>query len=207
MSQFKGGIIAAMAVLVSISGCLDESSGAGPSSAFAGGDAALAPQVYVPPGPVPPNTIIVKYRPTATPAQRSAALVSVGGGTWLDYGQLQAPAGPVSDFFRCLAAVTVTGGGSLRDACIRLKTRHPTVVEYAEEDGYYFFDSIPNDARYPEQWALPKIGMPAAWDRSIGSSSIKVALIDSGMDWMNNEIYWNCGNAAEWGGVNGVDDD
>ncbi|OGL34614.1 hypothetical protein A3F65_00765 [Candidatus Saccharibacteria bacterium RIFCSPHIGHO2_12_FULL_47_16b] len=39
----------------------------------------------------------------------------------------------------------------------------------------------PNDPRYPEQWALPQISAPAAWDVSQGSNSITIAVIDSGI--------------------------
>ncbi|MGB9722244.1 MAG: S8 family serine peptidase, partial [bacterium] len=40
----------------------------------------------------------------------------------------------------------------------------------------------PNDEYYDYQWALPKIGAPTAWDYATGSSSIKIAIIDGGID-------------------------
>ncbi len=46
----------------------------------------------------------------------------------------------------------------------------------------YPLDSIPNDPRYPEQWHLPLMNMPKAWDIEKGSSSVTVAVIDTGVD-------------------------
>ena len=40
----------------------------------------------------------------------------------------------------------------------------------------------PDDPYYPEQWALPEIGLPAAWDLTTGSSKIIVAVLDTGLD-------------------------
>ncbi|HET7486637.1 MAG TPA: S8 family serine peptidase [Acidimicrobiales bacterium] len=41
---------------------------------------------------------------------------------------------------------------------------------------------VPDDPGYPSQWALPAVGAPAAWDRSHGSPSVVVAVVDSGVD-------------------------
>ena len=40
----------------------------------------------------------------------------------------------------------------------------------------------PNDTRYVDQWALPVMGAPAAWDQTTGSSQVVVAVIDTGVD-------------------------
>lgn len=39
----------------------------------------------------------------------------------------------------------------------------------------------PNDPLYPQQWHLPAINLPAAWDRTTGSAEVTVAVIDSGI--------------------------
>jgi subtilisin family serine protease len=41
---------------------------------------------------------------------------------------------------------------------------------------------IPNDPGYASQWHLPKVSAPAGWDITIGSSTIRIAIIDSGVD-------------------------
>ena len=55
-------------------------------------------------------------------------------------------------------------------------------VEYAEPN---MIDrdatTIPNDAGYPNQWALPMIDAPNAWDVETGSSDVLIAVLDSGI--------------------------
>jgi subtilisin family serine protease len=41
---------------------------------------------------------------------------------------------------------------------------------------------LPDDPLYPSQWALPQIGMPSAWDVTLGVDSISIAILDSGAD-------------------------
>src|SRR5581483_10497467 len=40
----------------------------------------------------------------------------------------------------------------------------------------------PNDPNFGSQWALPKISAPQAWDLAPGSSAVKIAIIDTGVD-------------------------
>jgi subtilisin family serine protease len=40
---------------------------------------------------------------------------------------------------------------------------------------------IPNDPRYKDQWHLPKIGTPIAWD-SVSGDGITIAILDTGVD-------------------------
>lgn len=54
--------------------------------------------------------------------------------------------------------------------------------EFAEPD--YVAEGIvtPNDTFYSSyQWHLPKIGAPAAWDVTTGASTVKIAVVDSGV--------------------------
>lgn len=46
---------------------------------------------------------------------------------------------------------------------------------------YHLFKS-PNDPMYGQLWGLQAIGAPQAWDTSVGSESIVVGVIDSGLD-------------------------
>lgn len=59
--------------------------------------------------------------------------------------------------------------------------RRPDVA-WAQPDYLRRADLTPNDPRFPEQWALTKIQAPAAWDTTIGSSSVIVAVLDTGID-------------------------
>ena len=80
-------------------------------------------------------------------------------------------------------------------------------VEYAEPDYLAHFASIPDDPRYTEQWGLSKIAGEGAWDQSMGSPSIVIAIIDSGIDLTHEDLAPNLWvNPGEIPG-NGLDDD
>ncbi len=56
---------------------------------------------------------------------------------------------------------------------------------YSAEPNYLgTIGSIPNDPAYinNDQWAIDKIELPVAWDIETGSDSVKVGIIDSGID-------------------------
>ena len=56
----------------------------------------------------------------------------------------------------------------------------PAVV-YAEPNYQRKLARVPNDAVYPQQWALPVIQAPEAWDITTGGA-IVVAVVDTGVD-------------------------
>lgn len=67
---------------------------------------------------------------------------------------------------------------------------------------------VPNDSLYGSfQWNMPKIGAPAAWNKTTGNSSTVIASIDTGVNWNHEDLagkLWT--NAADTPG-NGLDDD
>ncbi len=83
------------------------------------------------------------------------------------------------------------------------------IVDMVERNALrYPLTTAPNDPRYAEQWALPMISLPEAWDVTQGNSSIVVALIDTGVDYLHPDLshcIWI--NDAEATGIAGVDDD
>lgn len=52
-------------------------------------------------------------------------------------------------------------------------------VQFVELDYRVPSDVIPNDPYYPSEWHAPKIGLPEAWDTTIGSSAVTVAVLDA----------------------------
>lgn len=56
------------------------------------------------------------------------------------------------------------------------------LVEFAEPDYVAVASYVPNDPGYTNQWALPKIQAPEAWDLTKGSSTIRIAILDTGID-------------------------
>ncbi|MCR6545724.1 S8 family serine peptidase [Dehalobacterium formicoaceticum] len=55
------------------------------------------------------------------------------------------------------------------------------IIEFIEADQVKKTSVIPSDTYYPNQWALPAINMPQAWDINKGSNSVYVAVIDTGV--------------------------
>ncbi len=65
-------------------------------------------------------------------------------------------------------------------------------VAYAELDWLFHADRIPNDTYYGSyQWNMRKIGMENAWDLTTGSSSVIVAVLDTGVDLTHPDLVSN----------------
>ncbi len=60
--------------------------------------------------------------------------------------------------------------------------KHNPLIEFAEPDYLFEPAAVPNDTYYSLEWHLPKIAAPAAWDITSGSSSVIIAILDSGVD-------------------------
>ena len=80
-------------------------------------------------------------------------------------------------------------------------------VEYAEPKYVSYIEKVPNDSLYGNQWHLPKIQAPEAWDTTQGSSDIVIAIVDSGTDWnhpdLSDNIWRNPGEKPD----DGIDND
>ena len=67
-------------------------------------------------------------------------------------------------------------------------------VEFAEVDQILQPQSInPNDPFYTtgNQWALPKISLPDAWSATTGSASVRIAIVDSGIQSNHPDLLAN----------------
>jgi subtilisin family serine protease len=64
-------------------------------------------------------------------------------------------------------------------------------VEYVEPNYLYYATETPNDSRYSDQWAWPKIDAPKAWDVLTDSPNVVVAVIDTGVDYKHPELKAN----------------
>ena len=81
-------------------------------------------------------------------------------------------------------------------------------LEYAEPVPVYLLEATPNDPKYPQQEHLPQIHAPEAWNVQKGSATVKIAVVDCGVDYKHEDLsgtLWI--NEAEANGVTGVDDD
>ena len=61
-------------------------------------------------------------------------------------------------------------------------------VEYAEPNYRFHAVIVPNDPRLTQQWAHTIIKSPPAWDMATGSSSLTIAIIDTGIDFGHPDL-------------------
>ncbi|MFJ2044037.1 S8 family peptidase [Paenibacillus taichungensis] len=62
------------------------------------------------------------------------------------------------------------------------------LIEHAEPNYYLQASFTPNDPFFPYQYNLQKINAPAAWDISQSNSSVKIAIIDTGVQLNHPEL-------------------
>ena len=55
-------------------------------------------------------------------------------------------------------------------------------IEFVEPDWILAPSTVPTDPDYVNEWHLPKIDAPTAWDTTTGSSAVTIAILDSGVD-------------------------
>lgn len=67
------------------------------------------------------------------------------------------------------------------------------------------FETIPNDPRYGNQYGLINIKVPQAWDRTTGSSSVVIAILDTGIDTDHEDLQGRI-SAQSWDYVNSDND-
>jgi subtilisin family serine protease len=76
-------------------------------------------------------------------------------------------------------------------------------------------DDNPNDSNFNNQWGMSRIQAPQAWTRAKADTTVRIAIIDTGVDWNHPDLGgsspYNQGNIwinwVEWNGTTGVDDD
>jgi subtilisin family serine protease len=89
------------------------------------------------------------------------------------------------------------------EQAIAAVARHPAVA-FAEPNWIYRHQAMPGDPGYGSQWGLNGsfgINAEAAWDISIGASSIAVGIVDQGLDFthldLRDNIWLNPGDPTE----------
>ena len=114
--------------------------------------------------------ILVGFRAGVSDAEAARVLASVGGRSQKKLGRL-----PVH-----VASVPAQGNES---AFVQALQNRPQ-VEFAELDQIvpHAADVTPNDPMFPSEWHLPKIQAPAEWSVTTGSSSVIIAILDTGVD-------------------------
>ncbi|HWP59727.1 MAG TPA: S8 family peptidase [Candidatus Acidoferrales bacterium] len=92
------------------------------------------------------------------------------------------------------------------EEAVRLYRQNPNVL-YAEPNYIAKTQGIPNDPSYGAQWGLQKINASGAWDLSLGSSSVVVTALDTGVDYKHQDLSGNIWRNSLDCNNNGIDDD
>ncbi|MGM0436649.1 MAG: S8 family serine peptidase [Bacillota bacterium] len=72
------------------------------------------------------------------------------------------------------------------------RVRRESGVRFAEPNYIYqAFSTIPNDEYFSYQWHYPQIRLPQAWDSTTGSSSVRIAVLDTGIDSQHPDLQNN----------------
>ncbi len=133
-------------------------------------DDAAGGRQYVNGHPCKSDEVIVRFNAKQTPSGVGFALNAVGSGVEKNVG-------------KGLTIAKVPNGKTLVGFIDEL--RNMPEVEYAQPNYIYDLDTtVVNDLFVTEgaQWHLKKIEAYDAWDVTMGSSDIKVAVLDSGID-------------------------
>jgi len=151
-----------------------------------------------------PGQLVVDFTPTATAEQRRQVRASLGAAV---EKVLPGSAAEVLDL----------GPGQRVDEARERLERNPA-VRYAEPN----FRLVPHgvtgdDPLRGEQWALDRLGVPAAWNLTTGTRDVVVAVLDSGVDIRHPDLagtaatgpnlWTNPGETGDGRETNEVDDD
>ncbi len=104
-----------------------------------------------------------------------------------------------------MQVVKVANGENIADVIAEYKN-NPNVL-YATPNYKISLFSTPNDPSYSQEWALPVISAPQAWDKTSGSNSVVVAVLDTGVDYNHPDLAGNIWTNAKEISGNGNDDD
>jgi thermitase len=139
-----------------------------------------------------PGAVLVRFRPAANETSRHRLLVSLDANpsyeiAGLDVWVLSVPQGR-------------------EKATVQALSLDP-LVYYADLDYVAHALQLPDDPYLDQQWPLPTIEAPAAWDLTVGGAEQVVAIVDSGIDLdhpdLASKLWINSDEVPD----NGLDDD
>jgi subtilisin family serine protease len=146
--------------------------------------------------------VIVKYRANLSEQSKAAHMARIG------------IASVASNIQLGLDRVRLPSDLSVESAVTTLK--EDPRIERVEPNWIVTMTQAPNDPYYiaNSQWAINKIQAPGAWDFSVGSASVTVAVIDTGLNYTHPDISANvwsnpgdvCGDSLDNDGNGYVDD-
>lgn len=122
-----------------------------------------------PPARAVPAQVLVQFRPGVSDAQAQAVINAHQGRSVRQIPQIR------------VHMVALPAAGTEAAFAQAFKNR-PEVLGAEVNRLVPHADLVPNDPFYPSQWHLAKIQGPAAWSVTAGSTSVIVAVLDTGVD-------------------------
>jgi thermitase len=148
---------------------------------------------------IPGNRFIIKYK-------ERAGIQSVGSrlARTQRIGARLSKGTKISELDSNLAVMLMPQEISVNDLAAKLPAEE---IEYVEPDFKVHGSFISDDPKISNQWAHAVVNSAAAWDVSRGSSSVIVAILDSGIDYNHEDLAANTwSNPGEIPG-DGIDND
>src|SRR2546425_7974450 len=152
-----------------------------------------------------PDTILVRFKASALPADQALVHALVGAHVYKSFRSVEG-----------LQAVRIPPGMRVKDA-IEFYRRRPDVL-YAEPNWIVDAQVVPSDPSFSSLWGLNNTGQnggipdadidaPEAWDITTGSRDVVVAVIDTGIDYTHPDLSANMFRNELDCNSNGIDDD
>lgn len=141
------------------------------------------PQPPARPNPPPTDRLIIQFKDVVSDERKNQVLSDAGilGTTSL----------------RKHNAYTASVGSS-KIELTRALLSTSTAVEYVEPDYIATALDIPDDPLFPSQWGLSKIQSPGAWNVTHGSSTVDIAIADTGIDASHPDVGPRVTNRANF---------
>lgn len=106
-----------------------------------------------------------------------------------------------------LVKIRVADAAPERVASILSRVLRRSDVDAVSENIVLQTFSVPNDPKFPQQWALAKVRATEAWDVTTGSRDVVVAVIDTGVDATHRDLAENMWHNPREVAGNNMDDD
>ncbi len=119
-------------------------------------------------GQYKPGEMIIKFYPVTVQAEKNSVF--------------QALNLEVIDQTKILNSYLVKTPGQFIDAEIRMAEQMPGVAYAGPNYLATACVTYPNDQLFGDQWHYPQIRLPQAWTSTTGSSNIRIAVLDTGVD-------------------------
>jgi len=149
-----------------------------------------------------PNSLIIKYHAAPSSAKQAKSALSVSSATKISIKPLwpskksgltqmsQSSGSFAHDNYYIAEFDSSISNSELEN--IKNKLAASSTIAYVQTNQYYELDSFtPNDSAYSSQWNLSMIQAPEAWDITKGNSSVKVGIIDTGIDYTHPDLIPN----------------